>query len=85
MSANVDSLSNKKDELEFTINQKDIDIAFICETEPKNFNPSLPPVSYIFNSYETIHNKDGRGVMIIHKEHLEVSLIDDINKIFSPS
>ena len=67
------------------MNQKDIDIAFISETEPKNFNPSLPPVSYIFNGYDTIHNKDGRGVIIVHKEHLDVTLIENINKLYSPS
>ena len=81
--SNADSISNKKDELEYLINQKNIDVALICETEPKN--SSLPAVPLIIEGYDVIENKDGRGVMIIYREHIDVTPLKDINKIFSPA
>ena len=80
---NADSLSNKKDELEILIKHKNIDIALICETEPK-FS-SLPTTPIIIEGYDSVTNKDGRGVMIIYKEHLNVTLLSHINNLFSPS
>ena len=80
---NADSLSNKKDELELLIKQNDIDVALICETEPKI--TSIPTVPIIFEGYDAIINKSGRGVMIIFKEYLEITSLDNINDLFSPA
>ena len=80
---NADSLNNKRQELEFLLKNKDIDIALICETESKTSN--LPSVPVIIDGYDTAEDKSGRGVLIIYKEYLDVSLLDNINKIFSPA
>ena len=83
--ANADTLSNKKLELELVLNQYNIDIAFICETEPKQQSSSLPPTSLVIQGYDSFSNKTGRGVMMLYKEHLEVALIENINNIYAPS
>ena len=80
---NADSLSNKKEELELLIKQNDIDVALVCETEPKV--TSIPTVPIIIEGYDAIVNKTGRGVMIIFKEYLDITLLDNIIDLFSPS
>ena len=59
---NADSLNNKREELEFLLKNKDIDIALICETESKVSN--LPSVPVIIEGYDTAEDKSGRGVII---------------------
>ena len=82
---NADSLSNKKDELESTIKQHNIDIALICETEPKNQTSYLPYTPFFLEGYDSVENKDGRGVSIFYKDDLEVTPLESYNQLFSPA
>ena len=80
---NADSLSNKKDELSTTIKQQDIDIALVCETEPKNKASYLPSTPVIIDGYDSIENTNGRGVSVIYKENLEITQIEKFNNMYS--
>ena len=82
---NADSISNKKDELEFLIKQRNVDIALICETESKNQASYLPSTPPIIEGYYVINNKEGRWVSIIYKDSLEITVLDDINKLYAPA
>ena len=58
----------------------------ICETLPKNPRTHYKEGgNFIFEGFNTIENNNGRGVCIIHKEEFEISEINDINKLYSPS
>jgi len=58
----------------------------ICETLPKNPRTHYKEGgNFVFEGYNTIENNNGRGVCIIHKEEFEISEINDINKLYSPS
>ena len=82
MYTNADCLTNKKLEFETYLNQHNIDIALICETQPKNSANNHEPNSYIIQGYDSIEDQTGRGVMIVYKDSLEVKLHTEINKIF---
>ena len=82
--SNVDSLSNKIEELKTYIDLYKSDIILLTETLPKN--PS--------NQYENVFNIDGfsccedmtgRGVCIFYKEHLDVTILNKINDMYHPS
>ena len=51
---------------------------------PKNptSNNNNPP---IFQDYDVIEDRTGRGVMLVFKDSLEVKPIEDINRLFSPA
>ena len=85
MYTNVDILSNKKLELETLLDQNKIDIALLCETLPKKQDKNAPQKEYIINGYDIIEDQVGRGVMILYKDYLQVKILDEINKIYSPS
>ena len=85
MYTNADCLTNKKLEFETYLNQHNIDIALICETQPKNSANNHEPNSYIIQGYDSIEDQTGRGVMIVYKDSLEVKLHTEINKIYSPA
>ena len=84
--SNVDSLSNKKEELETILHKDDIDVALICETLPKNPTSAYNKENnFIFEGFETIENNAGRGVCIIYKESLVAKELSFITNIYSPS
>ena len=85
LSTNADILNNKKSELETIIKQKDVDIILICETLSKKQSASLPPVPVIYQGYDTLEDNTGRGVTIIYKDFLELSIIKSITDIYSPA
>ena len=69
MSTNLDSFSNKKDELRNFIRINNIDIALICETLSKNtsvHNANQLHLSIQDNEY--IEDSHDRGVCIIYKK-----------------
>ena len=83
--ANADQLNNKKIELETIIRQKDIDVALICESLPKKQLASLPSVPVIMEGYDSLEDSTGRGILILYKEHLELSVIRAITDVYSPA
>ena len=83
--ANADNLNNKKEELKALMKLKDIDVALICETLSKTQLASLPPVPFIFEGYDTYVDNTGRGVIIIFKESLELTLLQKFNDLYSPA
>ena len=82
--ANADILTNKTDELETILERDKIDVALICETLPKNPSNNLQ-TNFNFEGYVTIECNEGRGVCIIYKETLQITELNEINKIFQPS
>ena len=65
--------------------QKDIDVALICESLSKHQIASLPHVPVILDGYDTYENNVGRGVTIISKESLDLTILDKFNDIYSPA
>ena len=82
--SNVDSLSNKIDELKTYIDLYKSDIILLTETLPKNPSNQYENVFNIegFSSFEDI---TGRGVCIFYKEHLNVTILNKINDMYHPS
>ena len=65
--------------------QKDIDVVLICETLPKQQLASLPSVPVIIKGYDTYEDNVGRGVNILFKENLQLSVISNISDLYSPA
>ena len=79
-------LTNKINELETILSKDKIDVAVICETLPKNPASTISvQTNFNLEGYETIECNEGRGVCIIYKDTLQVTELNEINKMFQPS
>ena len=84
MYTNSDCLTNKMPELERLVSLNSVDVIAVSETLPKN---KQSDINYTFHltGYQTYQVNDGRGVCLFIKEHLEVTRLEDDEKLFSPN
>ena len=86
MYTNLDSVSNKKDELENYIKLNNIDVALLCETLPKNSSdPNAKQLHLSIQGYEYIEDNFDRGVCIVYKKSINITEINNIKQIYNPS
>ena len=91
--SNVDTLSNKTEEIKTYIPNNDVDVAVFTETLPKN--PTFGQFEekkveeindrVVIPGYTYEENVNGRGVCLIIKNIYEFSRMRDLEDIFSPS
>ena len=81
---NIDSLTNKKNELETYISVYNADIILIVETLSKNSNNVFDNIFHI-DGFNCIEENTGRGICIFYKEDLEIVKHQNISEMFKPS
>ena len=84
MYANVDSLSNKINEVETYANTYKADLILLTETMSKNPSSKFDNI-FNLNGYNCIENNKGRGVCIFYKNTFVLNTHEHINKMFEPS
>ena len=74
--ANVDSLLNKRAELQAQITLHNPDIIGISEVKPKNMRYAVQECEVSLDGFELFHNLEdtGRGICLYVREHLKPSL-----------
>ena len=84
MYSNVDTLSNKLNEVEYYSEIYETDLILITEHLPKN---SLDKFENVFNipGFSCIEDCSGRGVCIFYKDDIEIVNHKYINELYHPS
>ena len=84
MYANVDSLTNKINEVETYSKLYKADFILLTETMSKNPSSKFDNI-FNLKGYNCIENNSGRGVCIFYRNTFTVNIHDFINKMFEPS
>ena len=84
MYTNLDSLSNKLNELETYAELYKADIILITEHLSKNISSHFANV-YNLDGYKSIEEISGRGVIMFYKDNIEITTHDKINEMYKPS
>jgi len=84
MYANVDSLTNKLNELETYAEVYKADVILISEHLSKNSSSIFSDI-FKLNDYSCLEDNTGRGVCLFYKNYLDVSLHNYINDLYKPS
>ena len=81
---NLDSLSNKLNELEAHAELYKADIILITEHLSKNISSKFENV-FSLDGYNCFEEISGRGVCIFYKDNLSITTHDKINEMYKPS
>ena len=84
MYANVDSLTNKMNEIETYVEVYKADIILISEHLSKNSSSNFSDI-FKLHDYTCLEDNTGRGVCLFYKNYLNVSLHNYINDLYKPS
>ena len=82
MYTNTDTLTNKINELNFLIKERDYDVLAIAEIFPKT--PNCPRDNFVFSGYQVESKKEGRGVCLMVRDNIEYHPLEDVEDLFQP-